>query len=373
MAALKRRADGGIRFAGLGGVAMEGQGLQSLFPMSDISVMGLFEVLPRLPGLMRRIRETADEILRVRPDVVVSIDSPAFCFRVWRRLRGSGIPLVHYVAPSVWAWRPGRARKFAGAIQHLLALLPFEPPYFEREGLDCTFVGHPVIESGAELGDGAAFRADHGLGDGPVLGVLAGSRRGEAGRLLAPFGAAAALLAPRYPDLRLVVPTVPAVADLVRDAVADWPGAPVVVTDPARKFDAMAACDVALAASGTVALELGLVGVPMVVGYRLNFLTSLVARRLIRVEYACLINLLLGRSAVPELMLGDCRPERLAAEISGLLDDESAREAQRIAGREALGMLRPDGVLPSERAAEVVLGLTGNTAPVGGGTKGEKT
>mgnify|MGYP002640764607 CR=1 FL=1 len=358
MVALRSRHGGDIRFMGLGGEAMISEGLESLFPISEISIMGLLEVLPRLTLVLRRVRETVAAIREAKPHIVVSIDSPAFCFRVWRGLGKSPPPLMHYVAPTVWAWRPGRAQKFADAIQHLLALLPFEPHYFEAVGLPCTFVGHPVLESGADKGDGGLFRAQHDIAkDALVLGVLLGSRRGEVSRLLGPFGATVRRLMERHPGLRVVVPTVPSVVDLVREAVAQWPGEVLVVPDRGQKYDAMAACDAALAASGTVALELGMARVPMVIGYRLNALTGLVVQRLVRVKYACLINLLLDREAIPEFLLGDCREELITPAIDHLLSDGNARKLQIEAATEAIGKLSAGRALPSDRAAEAVLGI----------------
>ena len=358
MTALRARHGNDIRFAGIGGEAMMSERLESLFPISDISIMGLLEILPRLSLVLRRIGETVAAIQELKPDIVVSIDSPAFCFRVWRRLGKRSPPLMHYVAPTVWAWRPERAQKFADAIQHLLALLPFEPPYFEKVGLPCTFVGHPVLESGADRGDGAAFRAYHGISaDERVLAVLPGSRRGEVNRLLRPFGATVKNLVETHPGLHVVVPTLPPVADLVRAAVADWPANVIVVPDMSQKFDAMAACDAALAASGTVALELAMAGVPMVIGYRLNVLTGLVVRRLIRVKYVCLINLLLDRQAVPELLMADCRAERLTPEIDHLLRSREAGKCQIDACAQAIGKLDAGSGVPSDRAARAVLAM----------------
>ncbi len=358
MAALRARAGGRVRFAGIGGPAMTAAGLDSLFPMSELAVMGVVEIVPRVPRLLRRMRDTAAAIVALRPAAVVSIDAPAFCFGVWRRLRGAGIPLIHYVAPTVWAWRPGRARKYARAIDHLLALLQFEPPYFEREGLGCTFVGHPVLECGADAADGARFRARHGLGDrGKVLGVLPGSRRGEVMRLMPRFGAAVARLADRFPGLEVVVPAIPALVPEIEAASRLWPVRPLVTSDVESKFDAMAACDAAIAASGTVSLELALAGVPMVIGYRLNPVTMVLVRRMIRVKYANLINLLLDRPAIPELLQGDCRADGLADAAARLLEDEAARADQRAASGEALAMLSAGDTSPSDRAAGVVLDL----------------
>lgn len=356
MAALKERTGGAVRFAGVGGEGMAHQGLDSLFPMADLSVMGVAEVLPRLPRILRRLSETAREARRLRPAAVVTIDAPDFCFRLAKRLRGDGIPLIHYVAPSVWAWRPGRARKIAAFLDQLLALLPFEPPYFEREGLPCTFVGHPVVESGADLGDGRRFRERHGIAaEAPVICVLPGSRRSETSRLLPVFALAVAGLRASRPDLAAVVPVIGAVADEVAQAAANWPVPTTVLRGRADKIDAFAAADVALAASGTVALELAMAETPAVIAYRVSPVSAWLARRLIRVSYVSLVNLVLDRPVTPELLQEDCRPERLTAALDVLLTDEAARRAQIEAGREALLRLGRGGPSPGERAAAVVL------------------
>lgn len=356
MAALKKKTQGKTRFAGVGGEKMAAEGLVSLFPMREIAVMGLIEVIPRLKTILARIAETAERAERLNPDAVVTIDSPDFNFRVARRLKGKGIPLIHYVAPTVWAWRPGRARAFARFLDHLMALLPFEPPHFIREGLACTFVGHPVLECGAGAGDGAAFRARHGISpQAPLLCVLPGSRRSEVRALLPPFGEAVGLIVKQVPDLRLIVPTLAPVAGEVRAAVAAWPGAAVAVEGEGEKYDAFAACDAALAASGTVSLELALAGTPHAVAYRVNPLTAWLARRLIRVRFVNLVNLVLERATVPELLQEDCTGAKLAAAAFRLLRDAGARAAQKDAFAEALrGLGRGEGA-PSERAAEVVL------------------
>jgi lipid-A-disaccharide synthase len=356
MAALKENTAGRIRFAGVGGNGMAGQGLESLFPMAELSVMGAAEVIPRLPAILGRIRETARKAAALAPAAVVTIDSPDFSFRVGRRLAGRGIPLIHYVAPTVWAWRAGRAKRIARFLDHLLALLPFEPPYFEREGLPCTFVGHPVVESGADRGDGPAFRRRHGIAEGaPLLAVLPGSRAGEVERLLPAFGSATARLARERAGLGAVVATVPAVAEAVRSAVRRWPFSAAVVEEEREKYDAFAAADAALAASGTVALELAMAGTPAVIGYRMNPLTSWLAMRLVRVRFASIVNLVLEREAVPEFLLHRCTPDNLAEAVGRLLDDHAARDAQRAAAGEALRRLGRGGPGPSERAARVVL------------------
>lgn len=358
MAALKAKTGGRARFAGIGGPRMAQEGLVSLFPMAELTVMGLTEVLPRLPNLIGRLNATVRAVRACRPDALLTIDSPDFTLRVARRLKGRGIPLIHYVAPTVWAWRPKRARRIARFLDHLMALLPFEPPYFEAHGLACTFVGHPVLESGADRGDGPAFRARHGIAPkAPLLCVLPGSRTSEVRRLLPVFGAAVGRLAQTHPALRVVVPTVAAVADAVAADVAAWPGQPLVVEGEGEKFDAFAAADAALAASGTVALELALARTPTIITYKVSPLTAWLARRLVTVRFVSLVNLVLDRAATPELLQEDCRSDRLADAVTALLDIGAARQVQRAALDEAMARLGRGERSPSARAAEVVLAV----------------
>jgi lipid-A-disaccharide synthase len=239
-----------------------------------------------------------------------------------------------------------------------MVLLPFEPPYFTRVGLPCTYVGHPVVESGADRGDGAGFRRRHGIAaDAPLLVVLPGSRRGEVGRLLPPFAGAVSRLAVHRPGLRIVVPTTETVAEIVTAATRSWAAPVLVVRGEREKYDAFAAGDAAMAASGTVALELAMAGLPAVVAYRLNPLTHWLLRRIVRVDYVHLVNLILEREAVPELIQQHCNPTRLAVEVDRLLEDAAAREAQQLACRQALLRLGLGDLSPSRRAAEVVLSL----------------
>ncbi len=358
MAALRRLSGGRVRFAGIGGERMAAEGLDSLVPMDELAVMGLFELLPRIPALLRRIDQTAAAIVAMTPDVVVGIDAPGFTLRVARKVRdrAPGIPLIHYVAPTVWAWKPKRAAKYAALYDHLLAVLPFEPPYFEREGLPCTFVGHSVLESGAGQGDAARFRRDHGLTeDDRVVAVLPGSRRGEVTRLLPVFRAALEQVAATRPGLVAVVPTVATVADTVRAALADWPIRTLVVEGDAAKYDAFAAAEAAVAASGTVALELALAGLPSVIAYRVNPVTAALVRRLVRVKYVNLVNLMLDRMLVPELLQQDCRSDTVAAALARLLDDPAARQEQIDGVADVAAWLGRGGPPPSERAARVIL------------------
>lgn len=359
MAALKQATGGQVRFAGVGGERMIAEGLDSLFPMEELTLFGLAELLPKLPNLIRRINQTAGAILAAKPDAVVTIDAPDFCFRVLKKVRRAdrGIRLIHYVAPTVWAWRPGRAAKIAKFLDHLLVLLPFEPPYFEAVGLPATFVGHSIVEAGVEKGDGAAFRARHGIPDDvPLLCVLPGSRRSEIKVLLPDFAATLALLKSKFPTLRAVVPTLGKVAAPVRSAAADWPVPTLVVEGDGEKYDAMAAADAGLAASGTVALELALARLPSVIAYRIHPLTYRLYRRLIRVKYANLVNIMLDRMLVPERLQGDCTPPKLVEAVAQLLEEPAARRDQVDGVAQVARWLGQGGdKTPSQRAADAVL------------------
>ena len=362
IAALRAATDGRIRFRGVGGDMMANEGVPSLFPLSDLAVMGLAEVLPRLPRLIRRIRETAEDIRATRPAALVTIDSPDFTLRVARRLKGSGFPLIHYVAPSVWAWKPRRARTIAGFLDRIMTLLPFEPPYFTREGLAADFVGHPVLESGADRGDGASFRARFGIpADVTVLALLPGSRASEIARHLPILRETAVRLARTHAGLRLVVPTVAHLERDVKMALSGWPLPSVLVTGEGDKFDAFAAADAAVAASGTVALELAMAGTPTVIVYRMNPITAAIGRRLVKVKYANLVNILLDEEAVPELLLDRCRPDLIAVTVSNLMSDPAAANRQRMRAKAALAMLSPEGASPSGAAAQVVLEMLAAT------------
>ncbi len=360
IAALREATGGAVRFSGIGGPEMMAAGLAPLFPMADLSVMGLAEVVPRIPLLRRRLREAEAHALATKPDALVTIDSPGFAFRLARRLHGRGPKLIHYVAPQVWVWRPGRAAKVAEFLDHILALLPFEPPLFEAVGLPCTFVGHPVVASGARSGDGPEFRARHGIApDAVVLCVLPGSRHSETSRLLAPFGGAIGMLAQRSTGLRVVIPAVPHLRAEIAAAAADWPGRPVLVDGVTDKYGAMAAADAGLAASGTVSLELCLAGLPHVIAYRMSPLTWAIARRVVRTPYVNLVNVIAGREVVPEILQGACTPERLAGEVSKLLDDPVARASQRAMTAAVIAALTPPRGSPSAAAAAAVLKVVG--------------
>jgi len=346
----------GTEFAGVGGPRMAERGVTSLYPMADLSVMGIIEVLPRIQLLRRRLAETLADIARRKPDVIVTIDSPGFMHRILAAAAGLGIPRVHYVAPQVWAWRAHRVKHYPGLWDRLLCLLPFEPAWFAQHGLPATFVGHPVLESGAGVGDGARFRTAHGLApEQPVLILMPGSRRSEAPRLLPVFGRTLRELVAQEPALRPVLPVSPAVADVARRSAAGWPVQPIIVTDVAEKHDAYAAAGVALTKSGTSTLELALAGVPMAVAYRVNPLTAALARRMIQVPHVAMVNLLAGRPLVPELLQEECTAETLSRTVLALLRDAGLAQAQRDGFRAVLDTLRPPVGLPSEAAAREVL------------------
>lgn len=358
IAALRERTGGRVRVDGVGGERMMAEGLTSLVPLADLAVAGVAEVLPRAPLILRRVRETVAAIQRLRPDAVVTIDSSGFSWRIAQRLRwrGERLPLVHYVAPMVWAWRAGRARRMARWYDHLLTLLPFEPPYFERAGLTATYVGHPVLESGADRGDAARFRAAHGIAaDELVLTALPGSRHGEVSRLLPIFGAALSRLDQIVGPFRVAVPTVDIVAETVVEAAHGWPGQPIVLRGSQAKYDAFAASRAALAASGTVALELAMARLPMAVAYRLNPLTEALLDSVLRVRQVNLVNLILGRVVVREYLRADCTPEKLAAGLVELIRDERVRSTHIEGYDEATRRLRVVGESPSRNAAERIL------------------
>lgn len=341
-----------LSFAGVGGTQMTAQGLASLFPMQDLALMGLLEVLPRLRQLRRRLQQTAADIAGRQPDIVATIDSPGFTLRLLRTIGPLGVKRVHYVAPQVWAWRERRVRHYHDLWDQLLCLLPFEPAFFARHGLSATFVGHPVLESGAGEGDAARFRTSRGIDPGArVLTLMPGSRRTEVSRLLPILEATLQ----RLPELTTAVPIAGPVAEAVRIATREWPRPPLLISETQDKHDAFAASTAALTKSGTSTLELAMANVPMVVTYRVNPLSAAIARRLLTVSHASLVNLLAQRDVSPELIQKACTPERLATAVRTLLDDPAAAGTQRAGFRDVLAMLRPDGQEPSDAAAAAVL------------------
>ena len=356
--ALNVSAGPNFRVSGVGGPEMEAAGLKSLFGYGELAIMGLFEVLPSVPRLLRRMRLVAADIERQKPDVIVTIDSPGFVFGVIRRLRSRDCPRVHYVAPTIWAWRAGRVRKFRKHFDHLLALFPFEPPLFDAAGLASTFVGHPVAEGNVDAGDGAAFRKRHGIApDATVLCVLPGSRRGEVSRLLPIARETLARVMPDHRDVTLVIPAAANVRALIEQTVSRWPW-PVVIADGAEeRYDAFAAADLALATSGTVTLELSWAGVPTIVMYRGPWLTGEIARRMIRIRYASIVNIVADREVLPEFLQPRCRPELIAAALRDLISNPKRRADIGGEARKISRDMEPGGERPSSRAARAVLDI----------------
>lgn len=363
MRGLRRTALEPVHFRGIGGTGMIEEGLESLFPMDEISIMGITEILREYRALKRRIRETAEAILAEKPDVLVTIDLPEFSLRVAELVKAkSDIRTVHYVAPTVWAWRPKRAQKMAAHIDQVLALLPFEPPYMEAAGMRCDFVGHPVVtDPQATQTEMATFRRTSGIGEAPLCLVLPGSRRSEVGRLAPIFGEAVARLHAARPEIRFVVPAARAVAGAVQAAVRDWPGDPIVLDprDHSGRLDAetakraaFGAADVALAASGTVSLELAAAGTPMVIAYDMNWLSRQVIGRLLLTDTVTLVNLVSETRVVPEFIGRNCRPDAIATALAALLDDPGAQTKAMHLTMERLGRGGPP---PGDRAARAVL------------------
>lgn len=339
-----------VEVTGIGGPMMQAQGMNSLFPMEELSVMGIAEVLPKYFHLKRRIRETAASVLASDAEALVTIDSPDFSLRVAAIVKAArpDFPTIHYVAPSVWAWRPGRAAKMAKVVDHVLALLPFEPPYMTAAGMTCDFVGHPVVtEPLASDAERSAF-----AGPGPLLLALPGSRRGEVARLAPSFGEVVGLLKQRHPGLRVALPTVRGVAGLVRDLTAGWAVVPQIIEDSSAKRGAFAAADLALAASGTVSLELAANACPMVIAYDMHPLTLWLMRRAALIDTVTLVNLVSETRTVPEFIGLDCKPEKIAAALEAVLAEPAAQKAAMALTMDRLGK---GGEPPGLRAARSVL------------------
>ncbi len=348
-----------ITYMGVGGDLMEEQGLQSLFPMQELSLMGISEVLPHLPKLIRRIRETADMILAEKPDIIVTIDAPDFCFRVITKVQkeNPNLSAFHYVAPSVWAWRPGRAKKVAAFLDHLFALLPFEPPYFEKEGLVCRFIGHSIVEQERQAPDAKRFLSKYDISPGQkIVCLLPGSRRGELKRLGPIYMQTVKSLQAQDDDLFCVLPTLPYLKPAVEAMVQEIGVRALVIDDVMDKYDAYAASTAALAASGTVALELGQAGLPSVIGYRMHPITTLIAKALVKTKYASLINIVLDKMVMPEFLAEKCVPENLKPVLHDLLYDEKISQTQKDAFVAAFDILKGQhGKTPSAYSADIIL------------------
>jgi lipid-A-disaccharide synthase len=359
MRAMKKQSSRPVIFYGVGGDKMAAEGLNSLFPYYELSMMGFIEILPYIFNLSARINQTVDYVLSKHPDVVVTIDSPGFCFRVVKKLRGENCKakFLHYVAPSVWAYKPERAEKCAKLFDHLLTLLPFEPPYFEEVGLRSTWVGHPVVAETA-VGNGAAFREKYQISEQTTLiGLLPGSRKGEVERHMPIFAKAITLMAEQIPDLAIVITVPKNVMPFIAPYFKNCPYRAVVTANEEDKKNAFAACNLALVKSGTVALEVAMAGVPMLVAYRVNPLSAWFFRRISLIKYANLVNILEDKEIIPELLQELCTP-LLIANAGGhlLLSPEHQRRQKEEAGA-ALKTLVPANDQPSDIAARTILSI----------------
>ena len=359
MRALARETGGAVGFAGVGGPEMEEEGLTSIYPMSELSVMGVVEVVPGLARVLRRLAQTARHLRATSPDVLVTIDAQAFSRRLAERIHPAPFPVVHYVGPTVWAWRPSRIRKVSSVVDRLLLLFPFEPSCWEGSGVDAVYVGHP-------LADGKNERPSRAKGKGPCIVLLPGSRKGEIRRHLPVFRNVAERLARDIPDARMVIPTVAHVADDIRRGTRSW-SCPVEIAErpSAGRLRAMAGADAAVAVSGTVALELASLGIPHVIAYRANPLTAAVVRRLVTVRYASLVNIIAGKGVTPEFIQNECRADAIHDALRRILDDPREGGAQRRHMACVMQALRhPDG--PSSAvAARAILELIARQGPAG--------
>jgi lipid-A-disaccharide synthase len=357
MKVLRQRLGDAVAFEGIGGRAMAKEGLATLFPIEELSIVGLAAVVKQLPKILRLIRKTAEAALAAEPDVLVIIDSPDFTHRVARRVRArdASIPIVDYVSPSVWAWRQGRARAMRRYVDHVLALLPFEPSAYQRlQGPPCSYVGHPLTEQFASLWPNAAEQARRN-DEPPVLLVLPGSRRSEVRHHLAAFGAGLGQLRAQGVAFELMLPTMPHLLDTVREGIADWPVAPTIVMGEVEKRAAFRSARAALAKSGTVTLELAISGVPMVTAYKVGAVEAFILRRAIKVQSVILANLVIGEEVIPEFLQERCTPENLANALRAILSDTPERRRQVEAFQKIDAIMSTGKESPSVRAADIVL------------------
>jgi lipid-A-disaccharide synthase len=357
MKVLRQRLGGAVRFEGVGGRAMAGEGLVSLFPIEELSIVGLSAVAKQLPAILRRIRDTADVVLQASPDILVIIDSPDFTHRVARRVRARdpSIPIVDYVSPSVWAWRSGRARAMRRYIDHVLALLPFEPEAYRRlRGPPCSYVGHPLIEQIGLLRPGMDEQKRRD-GQPPVLLVLPGSRRSEIRHHMAVFGETLGLLRAQEVPFELILPTMPHLQDAVTEGVKGWPVQPRIVVGEQEKRAAFRIAHAAFAKSGTTTLELAVSGVPMVGAYIAGSVEAWIVQRALRTSSVILANLVIGENVVPEFIQRDCTAARMAPALRDILTDSAPRRRQTEAFARIDAIMSTGNQPPSVRAADIVL------------------
>ncbi|MDH5723113.1 MAG: lipid-A-disaccharide synthase [Alphaproteobacteria bacterium] len=370
---LKAKLGDDVECLGVGGPLMKGAGFKELLPMDQISIMGIWEVLPKIPRLLKINQAIIEEIEKQQPDIVVTVDFPDFNFRLGKNLKKRGIyqgKLIHYVAPSVWAWRPGRAKAISEFLDAIICLFPMEVEYFADQGLPTKCVGHPVTESKVLQGNGEMFKADNNMSQGDkTLGVFFGSREGEFKKIGPVLCQAARIIDDVEENLKIIIPTLP---DLEYDVqmILEGFSLPVYISaNPKVKWDAFKACDVAVAVSGTVALELAYADIPHIVVYKTGALNAILFKLMAKVKHVHLVNILLGEDVVPELLQAKCNPEQIAEAVLALSNDKDAQAKQRekfAEFRRLLGGL--DGKSPSEKAAdfvvEVAQGMHKKSAPI---------
>ena len=357
MKVLRQRLGDGVQFVGVGGRTMAREGLETLFPIEELSIVGFAAVIQQLPKILRLIRKTADAVLEAAPDALVIIDSPDFTHRIARRVRATNpaIPVVDYVSPSVWAWRPGRARAMLDYVDHVLGLLPFEPAEYRKlGGPPCSYVGHPLIEQLPSLRPNAEEQKRRDA-EPPVLLVLPGSRRSEIRHHLDVFGATLGRLQAAGRAFELMLPTMPHLEATIREGVANWPVKPLIVVGETEKRAAFRIAHAALAKSGTVTLELALAGIPMVTAYRVSAIEAFILRRAVKVSSVILANLVIGQEVIPEFLQEDCTPEKLAPALSEVLTDSPLRRQQVEAFAQLDTIMSTGNKPPSLLAADIVL------------------
>jgi len=360
---LREAFDGSINFVGIGGNGMMNRGLDSIFPMSDLSVMGLVEIALQYPSLKNRLNQTIQSILDEKPDILLTIDAPEFCFRVAKKIKLSNknIPIAHYVAPSVWAWRPNRAKKISEFVDHILALFPFEPRYFRDVGIKCDFVGHPIVtESLADEESIAEFKNEYSLADEPIILCLPGSRKSEIDRLMPVFGKTLEKFSNILPSARFVLPSTPNIYEYSKKYLGSMPKDVIFLSpekigiDKYLKFKkaSFKISSLALAASGTVSLELAANNTPMVIGYDMGFLSRQIIGLMLKTETVNLVNLITGNRNIPECLGANFKSENLFLEMVRVY---SNNQNQIKDFRTTMDLLGQNNEPPNDRAANSLL------------------
>jgi len=357
-----REKDPKVEFYGIGGETMSSLGFKSLFNISELTVMGFFEVVPRLPLILKRLKQTVQDIININPDIIITVDSWGFVSALLTKLKKKNvtIPKLHYVAPQVWAWKKNRAKNVAKLTDRLMTLLPYEPPYFEKYGLQCDFVGHPVVENNVE-NINSDFREKHGIpNDANIVTILHGSRNSEVKRLIPVFRKTISILAENINNLFIVIPTVETVVNEVKKEFVNSKIPYTIITGREERYSAFKSSMFALAASGTVSLELASCKTPHLVAYKFNTLTNYVARIFVKVKYVNLINILSDKEIIPEFLLRRCKPNLIATKALELTNKNTANQMANEA-IEGLQKLKLPNILPSERAAEIVMEMVSHS------------